>query len=134
MEQAELGSSKCRAVDSQLNGHALEAKTLLQLTLKPHQGKTQRKWMGPVSGGCVQHQVLVSSVWPNTWTLSGNPPVLQPDKYSRAKESKKTNNPKKSGARFFFVPNVHEFKSTSWAKNQEEIAEPLEQLVEMARK
>lgn len=66
------------------------------------------------------------------WESSG-PPAWQIQQGEGIKK-KKTNNPKKSGARFFFVPNVHEFKSTSWAKNQEEIAEPLEQLVEMARK
>lgn len=70
----------------------------------------------------------MSSVWPNTWTSSGSPSVLQPDKHSRAKEKAE-----KGGARFFFVLNVHEFKSTSWEKPKE-IAEPLEQLVERARK
>lgn len=77
MEQAELGSSKCRAVDSQLNGHALEAKTLLQLTLKPHQGKTQRKWMGasqwwmcPAPSACVKCLAKHMDI---EWESSGPP-------------------------------------------------------------
>jgi len=44
VDQTELGSSKCRAVDSQLNRHALE--TLLQLTLKPHQGRKSENSLG----------------------------------------------------------------------------------------